>query len=373
MDKPTNWPGDLEAKAREGLVVPARQFPPDGEYRPEEAFLSQVTGGPGDALADFYREAAAIEIEVRRYERRFQETREPIADEDDDADALALAERIVKLRLRQSFDGRGDYIAFLAGQCLKLKLRPSRAVAGKVGEVYAAVARLEAKRPAAWSGRWWQCTLAVPAGIQVRGPDATFGTHTFAWLRYRAERLTRTLARAGLPPASPGYRMFDGGGFALVIDSIRPGEVAEPVVLAPDEDVVAKLVERAAASPDHWDALELAKKVLWGSRQPLGEALGDRAAIARPDGRKAVKWTRKAPRNVAIIEAVRALERGGLPPTRNRDRRWLERAHGWPEEGKIDPDYNPPSGCGIVAKVKVEGFEMSARAVAEAYFQPVPE
>ena len=380
MDKPiTKWPSDsaitlrpdgreermsLEAMAREGLVAPSYQLPPDGEYRPEHAALAQAEGGGGKALADFYREAADVEVEVRRHERRYHETREPIAR----AAALALARRIMDLRLRRPVEAREDYIAVLAGQCLQL--REARQAAG---EVYAACARLEVKRPAVWAGRWWQVTLAVPAGIRVHGPEATFGTHTFPWLRYRCERVARTLARRGTPPASPVYRMFDGGGFALVIDSIRPGEVAEPVVLAPDEDAVAKHVERAASCPDHWDALEKAERVLRRTRQPLGEALGNWLE-ARPDGRKAAKWPRKAQRNAAIIEAVRALERCGIPPTRNRDKRWLARAHGW--NGEVDRDYNPPSGCGIVAEVSGEVFGMSegmsARAVEEV-LKPVPE
>ena len=39
----------------------------------------------------------------------------------------------------------------------------------------------------------------------------------------------------------------------------------------------------------------------------------------------------------------------GIPPTHNRDKRWLARAHGW--EGKPDPDYKPLAGCKIVADV----------------------
>ena len=288
--------------AAEALVVPDRQLPPDGEYRPEEASLAQAAGVSGDALADFYRKAADVEFEVRRYERRYQETREEIAHDD----ALALARRIRNLHRHQSFDGRGDYIAFLAGQCLEL--REAREVAG---EVYAACARLEVKRPPEWAGAWRQVTLAVPAGIRVHGPDATFGTHTFAWLCYRSERVARTLARRGFPPDSPGYRMFDGGGFALVLDSIRPGEVAEPIVLAPDEDVVAKHVERAAASPDHWDALAMAAKVLWRSRQPPGEALGECSGEGRPD----VTWLPATPGGFPITPCSggRHDEAGGLP------------------------------------------------------------
>ena len=355
MDKPiTEWPSDLEAMAAEALVIPSRRLlPPDGEWRPEPAALAhRAAGGSSAALADFNREEGNVEIEIRRYERRHRETREPIAHEK----ALGLAKRIEELRLRHLFEAREDYIAFLAGQCLTLRVREGEAA----GDAFAACASLEAKWPPKWAGLRWPVTLAVPAELHpvVAAP---FGGQSFAWLCRRCERVARTLARRGLPPDSPACRMFDGGDFALVIDSIRPGEVAAPVVLASDKDAVAKHIERAKSCPDHWEALKLTEKLtekmLWTSRGRLGEALSAWGNPPRPDGRKAAKHPRQALRNLAIIEAVRALERCGIPPTRNRDRRWLAKAHGW--EGAVDPDYDPPSGCGIVAKA----FEMKATAV----------
>ena len=244
MDKPTtNWPSDsaicvrpdgsearmsLEEKAADALVVPDCKFPLDGEWHPENAALQQAAGAPSAALADFYREQQEIEIEIRRYERRYKETGESIAFDD----AVELAKRIEDLHLLQSFDARADYIAFLAGRCLTLKEGQA------AGEVYTVIARLEATWPAQYRGRWLDVTLAFPAALQAAGPDATFGVQTFQWLRSRCEPLTRVLAIRGFPPDSPAARMFDGGGFAFITD---PGSYREqpepesiPVVLAPD-------------------------------------------------------------------------------------------------------------------------------------------
>ena len=69
----------------------------------------------------------------------------------------------------------------------------------------------------------------------------------------------------------------------------------------------------------------------------------------RPDGRKADRKSKNALRGLAFDKALNALERCGIPPTRNRDKRWLRRAHGW--KGEIDLDYNPPAGRAIVTKV----------------------
>ena len=343
MGKPTtNWPSDSAITL----------FPRDGEWHPENAALQQAAGD-SRALADFYCAQQKIEIEIRGYERRYQETREPIAERE----AGALAKRIKNLRLYQSFDGREDFIKFLAGKCLTLKEGQA------AGEVYAVVARLEAVNIPQWCGKWWSVTLAIPAELQVAGPDPTFGVQTFQWLRQRCEPLVRELAIRGFPPGSPVSRMFDDGGFAIVGGLTRPDLDAVPVVPAPIETTIAEYVKHAGSDPDHWDALVKAAAILRRSRQPFGEALSDWLVMAadrqarRPKATKAAKAPANALRNHAIVEAVRALERCGIPPTRNRDGRWLTRAHGW--EGGIDPDYNPPSGCAIVA----EAFGMQATAV----------
>lgn len=323
MDKPTtNWPSDsaicirpdgsearrsLEEMAAEALVVPDTKFPPDGEWHPENAALRQAAGA-SSALGDFYREQQSIEIEIRRYERRYQETgKATIAF----GDAVALAERTKDLRLFPTFSGREDYIAFLAGQCLTLKEGQA------AGEVYAALTRLEVVNIPQWRGRWLDVTLAIPAELRLAGPDATFGAQTFQWLRERCEPLARELAIRGFPPDSPAARMFDGGGFAFIIGLTLPDRDAVPVVLAPDEDAIREYIEHAASSPDHWNALAKVVDVLTKCRQPLGDALGAWNVEAlrgrkRPDPRKAAMAPAKALRNHAIIAAVRVLERCGM-------------------------------------------------------------
>ena len=321
MDKPTtHWPSDsaitfrpeegrearmsLEEMADEALVVPSYTFPRDGEWHPENAALQQAAGA-----------SSAIEIEIRRYERRYQETGEPIAERE----AGALANRIKNLRLFQPFDGRKDFIKFRAGRCLTLKEGQA------AGEVYAAPARLELEvvNIPQWRGAWWTVHLAIPAEIQRAGPDATFGAQTVQWLDERCETLAREIARRGMPPDSPAYSMFDGGGCALVVGLEPPGPDAVPVVLAPDEDAIRESIERAASCPDHWDALAYAAEVLLKCRQPLGDALGAwtvealRGGCKRPDARKAAKAPANALRDHAIIEAVRALVRCGMKATRN--------------------------------------------------------
>ena len=320
MGKPTtNWPSDsaitfrpedgrearmsLEEMAAEGLVVPTNKFPRDGGWHPENAALQQAAGA-SSALGDFYREQQEIEIEIRRYERRYQETGESFTWDD----AVALARRIMGLYLSPTFDGREDFIKFLAGKCLTLKEGQA------AGEVYAVVARLEAVNIPQWRGNRWSVTLAIPAELQVAVPDPTFGVQTFRWLRQCCESLVRELAIRGFP---------HGGDFAIVGGLTRPGPDAVPVVPAPIEAAIAEYVEHAASCPDHWDALAYAVEVLCKCRQPLGDALGTwtvealRGERKRPDARKAAKAPANALRNQAIIEAVRALERCGMKATRN--------------------------------------------------------
>ena len=359
MDKPTtNWPSDsaicvrpdgsearrsLEEMAAEAPVVPDTKFPPDGEWHPENAALRQAAGA-SSALGDFYREQQSIEIEILRYQETGKAT---IAS----GDAVALAERIKNLRLSPTFGGREDYIAFRAGRCLTLKEGQA------AGEVYTAIARVVVNRPAQCAG-CWEVTLAIPAALRRAGPDATFGVQTFQWLRKHAEPVARGffIRRDGERFASARFGRPD---FAFIIGLPPPDRDAVPVVPAPDEAAIAEYIERAASCPDHWAALDVAVKVLRRCGQPPGDALTGWLVGRgnRPDGRKGKKTPANTLRNHAIIEAVRALERCGIPPTRNRDKRWLARAHGW--EGAIDSDYNPPSGCAIVA----DAFGMPATAV----------
>ena len=283
---------------------------PTTKWHPENAALQQAAGA-SSALVDFYREQQEIEVEIRRYERQSQETGEPIAE----SEAVTLANRIKNLRLLQPFDGREDFIKFRAGRCLTLKEGQA------AGLFRTGSASLEASS-------WLPVTLAIPAELQVEGPDATFGAQTVQWRSERCETLVREIAIREFPPGSPDSRMFDGGGFALVGFAGSPRSLGSPtspdpivdysVVLAPDEDAIRESIEHAASCPDHWDALAYAVEVLWKCRQPLGDALGAwtvealRGGCKRPDARKAAKSPAKALRNHAIIEAVRELERCGM-------------------------------------------------------------
>ena len=340
------------------------------EWNPQYAALVRAAGSSWDAHVRFSREQTELDVEIWKHERRYKEKgKDGVIDY---KEAVALAERIRDLYLFEGFGARPDYIAFLAGRCLTLK--EGRAT----GNVYTAIARLEVVNIPEWRGRWWPVNLAIPAELRVAGPDAPpFGVQTPDWLCRRCEDVARELARRDSPPGSPASRMFDGGGFALIYESGKLSEQPEPdsipVVLAPHEDTIKDYIQRATSgathSVDYWDALEKAAAMLLESLQPLGEALGDwrKAAKAgqtkRPDGTGA-KHAANTLRNSAIIEVIAVLERCGIPPTRNRDRRWLARAHGW--EGEIDPDYKPLSGCAIVAEV----FGMKTPVTVENVLRP---
>ena len=226
-----------------------------------------------DALLRFYQEHYEIENAIREHESLYQATGESIRE----GDAVALATRIRNLHLSHSFDGHADYIAFLAGQCLKLKEGQA------AGEVCTAIAKLEVKTPPPafpkWRGTSRTIRLTVPAEL-----NAAFGAQSFAWLRYRSEDFARDYERKGFPPDSPSSRLFDGGSFTFFLDpesrGSQPESGAVPVVLAPDEATIAEYIKRTASSPDVWDALVKAAAILLRSRQLLGDALSDWAADA---------------------------------------------------------------------------------------------
>ena len=313
------------------------------------------------AINRHFRKLPELGAEIHEHARRYQETGKPIAERE----AVALVERIKSLT--PHFDGRPDYIAFLAGHCLTLQEGQA------AGEVFTKSVQWEAGeaiRADAAPAFWWRTViLAVPAELQFSGPDSAFGVQSAFWLHRQCEAVACERARRDFPPGSPARRMYDGGYFAIplldfpVAAPVRAGP-AVSVVPAPVEDTIREYVKRARSDPDYWDALVCVVDVLNKCGQPLGDWVVRRGN--RPDGRKAAKAPKKALRNHAMKTAVRALVLCGIPPTRNRDKRWLARAHGW--EGEIDPDYNPPSGCAIVAKV----LGMSARAVEEV-LKPVPE
>ena len=342
---------DLVEAAKTGLVVKERKIQAE-EWDPQHALLAHAAGSGSDALARFYREQNELDAAIWKHERRYKEKgKDGVIDY---KEAVALAERIRDLYLSEGFDGRPDHIAFRAGRCLTLK--EGRAT----GKVYTAIASLEVVNIPEWRGAWWPVNLAIPAELRVAGPDAPpLGVQTPDWLSRRCEDVARELARCGSPPGSPASRMFDGGGFALIYESGKLSEQPEPdsipVVLAPHEDTIKDYIQCAASSPDHradyWDALKKAEAMLRRSQQPFGEALSDwlDGQTKRRDGRKFAQSAANALRNFAIKKVIDVLERCGIPPTRNRNKKWLARAHGW--EGEIDPDYKPLSGCIIAAKV----------------------
>ena len=326
--------------------------------------------GDLNAITRHLRKVSGLATEIHEHARRYQETGEPIVERE----AVELAERIKNLT--PPIDGRADYIADLAGRCLTLKegqaagafgTESVRWVAGEADR-WGALARAAMKAVGKKAGWWRTVTLAVPAELRFFGPDLAFGVHTASWLHRQIIAVARERARRDFPPGSLGSLLYDGGDFETPIPCIDPVEPvragpAVSVVPAPVEDTIREYIERAASCPDHWDALARVVDVLTKCRQPLVDALGARnvevlrTCRRRPDARKTATAPAKALRNQAIIMAVRALERCGIPPTRHRDKRWPARAHGW--EDVIDPDYNPPSGCAIVAEV----FGMQATAV----------
>ena len=317
----------------EPIVVKDRKNQAD-EWNPQHAVIVGAVGSHSDVFARLYRERHELDAAIAEHEQQFKEKGEDEAITD--KAAVALAVRIKDLRLSEDFDGRHDYIAFLAGRCLTLK--EGRAT----GNVYTAFASLvDVVNISQRRGARWPVHLAIPAELRVAGPDAPpLGVQTPHWLFRRCEDVARELARRDSPPGSPASRVFDGGRFALCYSSEilieQPEPDSIPVVLAPHEDTIKDYIQCAESSPDHWDALRKAAAMLNRSQQPLGEALGDWKA-RRPKGSKAKQGRREALRNSAIIEAIAVLQRCGLPVSRN---------HYYREISNL-----PPAGCDAVAEV----------------------
>ena len=260
-----------EPDANSAPVVPSVRTQRDEWNTNATAYtLAAMDSDPdSDTLIRFYQEHYEIENAIREHESLYQATGESIREDD----AVALATRIRNLHLSHSFDGHADYVAFLTGQCLKLKEGQA------AGEVCTAIAKLEVKTPPPafpeWRGTWRTIKLAVPAEL-----NAAFGAQSHAWLGYRSEDFARDYERKGFPRSSPSSRLFDGGSFGFSLDpesrSSQPESGAVPVVLAPDEATIAQYTECAASSADHWDALTKAAAILRKHRQPGGEVLRHR-------------------------------------------------------------------------------------------------
>ena len=260
------------------------------------------------AIVPFYLEQREIENTIGHY----QETDESISEDD----AVALTKRIRDLHLRYPFDGHAYYIAFLTGQCLKLKEGQT------AGEVFTAMVMLKAKNPPPAFPEWRGPTLkriinlAVPAEL-----NAAFGMESFSWLQSRSEDFARDYARKGCTHGSPARRLFDGGDVGFLPDRVRrlrPEPDSIPVVPAPNEVTIAQYIERAASSADHWDVLTKAAAMLHRYRQPVGDALqgwlieAADLGTARLKRTTAAKWPRDVLHDYVIVEAVRALERCGM-------------------------------------------------------------
>ena len=362
MDKSTDF-GPIVAKERK---IQAEV------WDPRHAAPVRAAGSGSDALFRFYQKQTELDAEIWKHERQYKEKDEAI----DYKAAVALAVRIKDLRLSEGSAGCADYIAFLAGKCLTLK--EGRAT----GKVYTAFASLEVVNIPECRGRLWHVHLAIPAELR----DAPFGVQTPDWLSRRCKDVARELARPDSPPDSPASRMFDAmfdrGRFAFCNFwklSEQPEPDSIPVVLAPHEDTIKDYIQRrrweaqgdcrdcgargphrlpdgrltkrcarcrrggrSASGADYWDALTKAAAMLLRSQQPLGEALGDWKAreidgqTKRPDGRKVTQGRREALRNSATIEALKVLQRCGLPVSRN---------HRYREISDL-----PPAGCDAVAE-----------------------
>ena len=259
-----------------------------------------------DTPALFCLERDRIEIETRK--------RDGITKDD----AVALAKRIKDLYASNSFDGRDGYVAFLAGQCLKLK------EGQPADKAFTATAMLKAKNPPPafpeWRGPQLKqiIKLAVPAELHVK--SGAFGAEGFSWLSCRSEDFARDRARKGCKRGSPASRWFDGGDFLFALSQPEPGSI--PVVPAPDEATIKKHVKRAESKVDYWDALRESAAILHKCRQPVGDALqGWLIEAAGQNAKRPKNSTRgrfpKTDRNRAIIDVVSALERVGMKAMTN--------------------------------------------------------
>ena len=329
------------SSAHEGpdLVVPSVTTQRDKWNRGNIAYA--LAAKDSDALDRFCQEHFEIEHAIRERKAHHQETGKSIGE----GDAVVLASRVKNLHLSHPFDGRGDHVAFLTGQCLKLK-------EGQIaGDVHAAFVSLELANPPPdfpeWRGTCRTIKLVVPAALTT-----TFGTQSLAWLGYRSKDFAREYERKGFPPGSRSARLFVGGSFGFSLDPVSSQQEAGAVsvVPAPDEITITEHVKCAPSKADYWAALVKAAKMLREHRQPLGDALSDWAVDAldgqakQPDGRTSAKRRKNVLRDYAIIEAVTALARCGMKATRN--------------------EASPPrSACDAVA----DAFEMKPERVTEIW------
>ena len=253
-------------------------------------------------MVPFFLERRGVENTIREHESISED------------DAVVLARHIKDLYLRHPFDGRADYIASLAGQCLTLKegsTMPDECITASAQlkvppRVSFILAKLEMPPIVSFN-------LAIPAGL-----DRAFGVQSFTWLWSRCESVARELGRRRFPSISftDHFGFVPGHARHVRRDSKRESEDVPvalapiPVVPAPNEATITEYIRHAASKADYWDALVKAAAMLREYQQSAGDALqgwlieaADRET-RRPDGRKAAKWPKDALRDYAIIEAV---------------------------------------------------------------------
>ena len=174
------------------------------------------------AISRRLQEPFELAAKLDEHARRYQKTGKPIVERE----AVALAERIKSLTLH--FDGRDDYIAFLAGRCLTLKEGQASgevfrvSVVWMAGELTREAAReWEATEAALKAAGWWRTViLAVPVELRFSGPDSAFGVQSASWLHRQCEAVARERVRRDFPPGSLASRRYDGGDFAIpILDS----------------------------------------------------------------------------------------------------------------------------------------------------------
>ena len=310
------------------------------KWNPENAALTHAARD-ADTLLKFYSEQHAVEKVIREHAAQVGEVCETIGRDDPDS----LVRRVKELYLaKHPFNGRDDYLLFLTGTCLTLA-KNSEAVSDEPElEYITATAKVECTYGEYRA--WNRGIFSIPADL-----GSAFGVQSLPWLSSRCETVVRELAarvrEARYPP---------DGNFAFTVDpesrSVELEQGSIRLVLAPDEDSIARSVKAAkmgSDSRDHWDALARATAMLLRYRQPLGDALSDWVADALvgretiPDGRKSAQWPRNKLRDITITEAIRALVRCGM------------RA--------MTSDRSPGSACEAVA----EAFSLSETTVLDIW------
>ena len=192
----------------------------------------------------------------------------------------------------------------------------------------------EAQRTAA---QWFARAGAGPSTPQTEWTDR------FAVAIAAAQAFAEQYRQRGEPLSKPDARMLA----TRLHECLRPGvefnparTLDETIKRAMDPHRKDRVLCRDALDARIEDCIREGRPMPSGLRQWL------KVRDARP------KHMRDSPNRVRdawIVRTLLVLRECGIPPTRNRDEKWIARAHGW--EGSPDPDYKPLAGCTIVAGV----------------------